>query len=262
MERRESASAQALSEARAALGTLALTHGPQQATLEQALARFPAAPSSNPAPVQERQKALAARRAAIAARAAAIAAEERALVLREAAVDEATAAASELHQLAEEIRSQLEAQARATRALAQEKARAEEECLRQQRQSEQAARPGMERRRQPRVAMQTEVSLSSESNFYSGFSSEVSEGGIFIATCNVLDRGTEIDLEFSLPTSPVTRTTTTVTARGVVRWSRVFNDKTPEVFPGIGVEFLEIPPEHQQAIHAFTREREPLFWTD
>jgi len=112
----------------------------------------------------------------------------------------------------------------------------------------------IERRRHKRVAMQAEVSLSSDSNFYSGFASDLSEGGIFVATCNVLERGTLVDVTFTLPDGKP------VTARGVVRWAREFNDATPDVFPGVGVEFTDIAPEQRATIHDFTEQREPLFW--
>jgi uncharacterized protein (TIGR02266 family) len=102
--------------------------------------------------------------------------------------------------------------------------------------------------------MQTEVDLSSDSNFYAGFSTDLSDGGIFVATCQYLPTGTEVDLAFTLPGAQ------RIQAKGVVRWSREFNDATPEVFPGLGVELMEMSPQSRHAIHAFTSQREPLFW--
>jgi len=64
-----------------------------------------------------------------------------------------------------------------------------------------------------------------------------------------------VDLNFTLPNGM------TVAGHGVVRWVREFNDRTPDVFPGIGIEFTDMPEEHRAAIHAFTVQREPLFWT-
>src|SRR5207237_787078 len=53
--------------------------------------------------------------------------------------------------------------------------------------------PGREVR--PRAAcarMQAEVDFESDSNFYSGFSSDVGEGGLFVATVNLVEPGTEV----------------------------------------------------------------------
>jgi uncharacterized protein (TIGR02266 family) len=113
--------------------------------------------------------------------------------------------------------------------------------------------PGSERRKSSRIPMQTEVDLSSETNFYSGFSTDLSDGGLFVATCNVAEIGTEVDLAFTLPTGQ------RIESRGVVRWIREFNDRTPEVFPGVGIEFVDIKPATSEAIQAFMRTREPMF---
>src|SRR5690606_3700680 len=56
-----------------------------------------------------------------------------------------------------------------------------------------------ERRRQPRVQLQAVVGYHSEDNFYTGFSSDISEGGLFVSTINVLPAGSRVQLAFSLP---------------------------------------------------------------
>jgi uncharacterized protein (TIGR02266 family) len=107
-----------------------------------------------------------------------------------------------------------------------------------------------------RVAMQTQVDLSSDSNFFTGFSTNISEGGLFIATVNVLPPGTPVDVTFSLPAG------TRLTVKGEVRWTREVNDKTPEVFPGVGVRFTEVDPAVVSQIKTFVQQREPLFFPD
>jgi uncharacterized protein (TIGR02266 family) len=216
----------------------------------EALGRFPAFLSPKSGPVAESEKARAARRAAIDARRAAIEAEERAAARR----DEALARAEEI--VLGMKRSVDEVRACALQIVEAEK----QQAGRAQQAATAVAKPSaaqlaaIERRRHKRVAMQAEVSLSSDSNFYSGFASDLSEGGIFVATCNVLERGTEVDVTFTLPDGKP------VTARGVVRWAREFNDATPDVFPGVGVEFTDMAPEQRATIHDFTEQREPLFW--
>jgi uncharacterized protein (TIGR02266 family) len=107
-----------------------------------------------------------------------------------------------------------------------------------------------------RVAMQTQVDLASDSNFFTGFSTNISEGGLFIATVNVLPPGTPVDVTFSLPAGA------RLTVKGEVRWTREVNDRTPEVFPGVGVRFTEVDPAVVGQIKAFVQQREPLFFPD
>jgi uncharacterized protein (TIGR02266 family) len=107
-----------------------------------------------------------------------------------------------------------------------------------------------------RVAMQTQVDLSSDSNFFTGFSTNISEGGLFVATVNVLPPGTPVDVTFSLPAG------TRLTVKGEVRWTREVNDRTPEVFPGVGVRFTELDAAVVSQIKTFVEQREPLFFPD
>ncbi len=112
------------------------------------------------------------------------------------------------------------------------------------------------RRKTPRVAMQAAVDLHSDTNFFAGFSTDLSSGGLFVATVQYAPIGTEIDLSFVLPSGE------RVSAHGVVRWTREVNDKTPHIFPGIGVQFVGLPDEAKKIIEKFVSEREPMFYPD
>lgn len=112
------------------------------------------------------------------------------------------------------------------------------------------------KRQRPRVRMQAAVDVQSDDNFFNGFSSNISDGGLFVATVNLVPLGTEVDLSFTLPSGARIET------KGVVRWVREVNDKLPEAFPGLGVQFKELDPAALQAIEAFLAEREPLFYTE
>ncbi len=107
-----------------------------------------------------------------------------------------------------------------------------------------------------RVAMQTQVDLVSDSNFFTGFSTNISEGGLFVATVNVLPAGTPVDVTFTLPAGA------RLTVKGEVRWTREVNDRTPEVFPGVGVRFTEVDAAAVSQIKNFVQQREPLFFPD
>ena len=107
-----------------------------------------------------------------------------------------------------------------------------------------------------RVAMQTQVDLASDSNFFTGFSTNISEGGLFVATVNVLPTGTPVDVTFTLPAGA------RLTVKGEVRWTREINDRTPDVFPGVGVRFTEVDPAVVSQSKNFVQQREPLFFPD
>ncbi|HEY1332967.1 MAG TPA: TIGR02266 family protein [Myxococcaceae bacterium] len=107
-----------------------------------------------------------------------------------------------------------------------------------------------------RIPMQTQVDMSSDSNVFTGFSTNLSEGGVFVATLNLLPVGTPVDLTFTLPGN------TRVTVKGEVRWTREIDDRVPDVFPGVGVRFVELGMEAAEALHRFVAEREPLFYPD
>jgi uncharacterized protein (TIGR02266 family) len=110
------------------------------------------------------------------------------------------------------------------------------------------------RRQSPRVRMQAAIDLSSDDNFFNGFSSNISDGGLFVATVNLLPLGTDVDLAFTLPSGE------RIEAKGTVQWVREVNDKLPDAFPGMGVAFKDLSAQAQDAINGFVAQREPLFY--
>jgi hypothetical protein len=49
---------------------------------------------------------------------------------------------------------------------------------------------------------------------------------------------------------------------GVVRWVREANARTPELMPGVGVQFTGLPSEVAHAITSFVATRDPMFFPD
>jgi uncharacterized protein (TIGR02266 family) len=120
-----------------------------------------------------------------------------------------------------------------------------------------AARPTKaETRRAARVSLEAAIDLTSDANFFSGFSSDLSAGGVFVATTRQVPIGTEVDLSFSLPAG------VHISARGKVRWTRDLDDANPDIFPGMGVQFTELAATAVEAIRDFIQGREPLFFPD
>jgi uncharacterized protein (TIGR02266 family) len=107
-----------------------------------------------------------------------------------------------------------------------------------------------------RVRMVAAIDQRSDSNFFTGFTTNISEGGIFVATVQSVPRGTSVDLDVLLPG------TRSMTVTGVVGWTREVNDKTPELMPGLGVRFSYLPPEVTSVITDFVATREPMFFPD
>jgi uncharacterized protein (TIGR02266 family) len=112
-----------------------------------------------------------------------------------------------------------------------------------------------ERDRTP-VQLRTNIHMGSDSNFFTGFSTDISAGGIFVATVETVPRGTKVELDITLPGGRPLR------ANGVVRWLREPNSHTPDLMPGMGVQFQDLPPELASLISDFVRKREPLFYPD
>ena len=108
-----------------------------------------------------------------------------------------------------------------------------------------------------RVRMQAAVDLHSDNNFFQGFSSNISDGGLFVATVNLMPIGTEVEVMFTLPGSGAK-----ISAQGVVRWRREVDDHSLDAIPGLGVQFTSLEPSAHSAITRFLAEREPMFYVD
>ena len=107
-----------------------------------------------------------------------------------------------------------------------------------------------EQRTHPRVSMQIEIGLGSETHFFSGLSGDVSEGGVFVQTYQEIPVGSEVELELKLPTGQLT-------THGTVRWHRSKSDSAP---PGVGVAFEALTDDARSAIHDFCEARAPLYY--
>ena len=115
---------------------------------------------------------------------------------------------------------------------------------------------GSQARNHRRIPVRTEITLESENNFFTGFSADLSEGGVFVATGNLLTVGQEVDLELMLPG------TATVRVHGLVRWVREPDPKNPSLQPGMGIEFLNLDEASLAVVSSFVGRREPLFYAD
>jgi type IV pilus assembly protein PilZ len=117
--------------------------------------------------------------------------------------------------------------------------------------------------RQPRIPLkidlQFELKVSGDSshNFYTGLTDNISEGGLFIATEQLIDIGTVISFQFMLPgmTEPVP-------LDGVVRWVRASDGFNDDLESGMGVQFTNLTPHLKERIHNFIEQRDSIFYDD
>ncbi|MFW5878473.1 MAG: TIGR02266 family protein [Myxococcota bacterium] len=212
-----------------------------------------------PLSARELRKAEKARRQAIAAREAAL---ERRENMARAISRSLPALSSALEDAELEVRSLVDEAARRRAAQCRAARRRETEPVGRDmstggvRARREGFVQGQPQRLLPRARLDCEVDLGTDSNFYAGFAQNVSAGGLFVATFDLLPVGSEVDLCFSLPSER------RISTRAVVKWIRDSNALTPDVWPGMGLQFQGLDPSASEAIESFVREREPLFFPD
>ncbi len=110
------------------------------------------------------------------------------------------------------------------------------------------------RRAHDRAPLEVEVTVESDHNFYNGFSENVSEGGIFVATHVPLPIGRTIEVELMLPAAR-----RTLRAACVVCWIRPYREDG-EAPAGMGLRFTDLTAEDEILVAAFVRKRDPIFY--
>jgi uncharacterized protein (TIGR02266 family) len=112
----------------------------------------------------------------------------------------------------------------------------------------------VERRIATRHAVQITVDFETEHGFYSGFTEDLSGGGLFVATHAVQSAGTRLSLELTMPDESVVR------VAGIVRWTREPGDRDrggPEL-PGMGVQFGSLSERDRASIEHFVARRSTI----
>jgi len=106
----------------------------------------------------------------------------------------------------------------------------------------------------PREKLEANVGATTESNFFVGFSGEIGEGGVFIATYATFPLGTPVEVLVTLPGGYES------TFPGTVRFVRDPMDMESE--PGVGVRFEKLTAEQRDLVLRFIRKRPPLFYDE
>lgn len=114
-----------------------------------------------------------------------------------------------------------------------------------------------ERRDSTRRSVRVGVTLTSDSNLYVGFTDNISEGGLFVATHEMLEIGEQVRLNFELPGSD-----DRIEVDGEVRWHREVSDTEQGMYPGYGVQFTDLCDGDKAKLQRFLEQREPMFHPD
>ena len=126
-----------------------------------------------------------------------------------------------------------------------------------------STRSASEAKRPPRVDMKVElkfeldVNNESAHNFYTGFTNNISEGGIFIVTQQLLEIGTPIKFPLSLPGMAVPEV-----VEGIVKWVRREDYITDQAPTGLGIQFNLISDDLKHRINDYIQQRESIFYDD
>jgi len=107
-----------------------------------------------------------------------------------------------------------------------------------------------------RVSVEVRVDLRSENTFFTGFSENISEGGLFIATEAPHEIGDELDIELSLMGGGHR-----IAQKVVVRWIRPA-EAAGGLPAGMGVQFLVLTEHEKVALQEFvdSRIKDTLFY--
>ena len=107
-----------------------------------------------------------------------------------------------------------------------------------------------ERRKFFRVLVRVLVDFESPDTYLYDYSSNLSEGGIFIETEKPFEQGSSLTLRFTLP--GVDRV---FEAKGAVRWLNMPGEDgerlVPDLGPGMGIQFVDIEETDQDFIRQY-----------
>ncbi len=106
---------------------------------------------------------------------------------------------------------------------------------------------------EPRARLFSQIDLHTESNFFSGYSGDLSDGGVIVVTYAPLKPGQCVDVELSLPGGRF------ISASGRVAFLRAPTQHGAELSPGAGIVFDDLDAPSRLAVEAFMLRREPTF---
>ena len=101
-------------------------------------------------------------------------------------------------------------------------------------------------RRHERVALKIPVDYSSVDAFFTEFTSNINEGGMFVEMDDPPELGTQVQLQFRLPGQ-----TEPVQVEGRIAWTSDGKDDSPG---GVGIEFQNLSADVRETINSIVRQ--------
>ncbi len=105
-----------------------------------------------------------------------------------------------------------------------------------------------------RHRIEANLGATTQSNFYVGFTGEISHGGVFLATYEPLTKDTSVSMLVTLPGG------FEFECDGYVRFVRDPMDVASESEPGMGIQFEGLSDEARALVLRFVRKRPPMFY--
>lgn len=114
-----------------------------------------------------------------------------------------------------------------------------------------AEKTAAERRVHKRTPFAAEITVNSATNFFMGFSEDISEGGLFLSTMSPPPIGEKVTLEVKVGEE-------VISVEGEVRWHR----EVADTVTGCGVQFLSLRPDIKRKFEQVlvSLKKEPLFF--
>ena len=103
-----------------------------------------------------------------------------------------------------------------------------------------------DRRRGDRVELKIPVDYSSVDAFFTEFSANINEGGMFVEVDEPPELGTLVQLQFDLPGRSAA-----IQVEGRVAWT---SDGKDDSSAGVGIEFQNLPSDVRETINKVVRE--------
>ena len=112
-----------------------------------------------------------------------------------------------------------------------------------------------EKRAYPRFNYVIEVSMHTAHEFFTGLTNDISEGGLFVNTYEILPIGEKLEVEIVLPgmKEPTTLLTEVV-------WIRPPVEMNDDIKVGMGLKLINPNTELQKAIRRYIKRHEPMFY--
>ncbi len=115
---------------------------------------------------------------------------------------------------------------------------------------------GSERRDTSRQGYDIQVGVATDHRLFVGLTSNISTGGLFIASDEPFKKGDKVEVRFSIPGA-----SHVFHKHAVVCWTRPFDaDGHGRTKAGAGVKFEDLTDEEARILDAFLKVHDPIFY--